>query len=495
MHHYRRALPCAICLAIWLWYGAASAAAPGAEACPPLRRLCQAAGFVQAGASSGVGLRDDCMEPLLQGTAQPPNARLPLPAVDPSVLAQCRGNTSPPEPSAAESNAGGGLTLHYTAGSSRKITQLLGEEDKQLHQPTASRTRSRYGLEGTDLGYSFEHQGKLYFLFGDTVGVERGALDSIATLQTDDGGLTPRGSIRLDFLTSADGHYLTIQPPGIRMGAFEVPVAGISLHDQMYVVVSTDHSEDRSTDRSVLTRLSWPPTTTGFQPLRTIAQRPAGRFVKMSLHTAPEPIAGLPAGGPYVLMWGTSDYRHSDAYLAVVPEAQFETGTGTLYFSGLDAAGQPTWATSEAQATPIARNGTMGDLSVTWSLALKRWLMTYDSRPPAPAGVLFSYSSTPWGPWSQPQVIFNAVRDGALGRFIHDPDAHPADGLAGPVIGVAPGNAQERRGGAYAPYVIERWTALEGRQLSLYYVLSTWNPYVVMLMRSDFSVSGLGHAD
>jgi hypothetical protein len=131
MHHYRHLLPCAVCLATLLWSGHAPAAAPGADACAPLRRLCRAAGFVQGGASSGVGLRDDCMEPLEQGIAQPPNARLPLPAVDPSLLAQCRGST----------------TL---------------------------RTRSRYGLEGTDLGYSFEHQGKLYFLFGDTVGVERG---------------------------------------------------------------------------------------------------------------------------------------------------------------------------------------------------------------------------------------------------------------------------------------------------------------------------------
>jgi len=38
--------------------------------------------------------------------------------------------------------------------------------------------------------------------------------------------------------------------------------------------------------------------------------------------------------------------------------------------------------------------------------------------------------------------------------------------------------------GAYAPYVIERFTKLEGSELSLYYVLSTWNPYVVVLMKS-----------
>ena len=73
----------------------------------------------------------------------------------------------------------------------------------------------------------------------------------------------------------------------------------------------------------MLTRFTLPAT---FQPLRTISQLPAGRFVKMSLHTQPGPIAGLPAGGPFVLVWGTGVYRQSDAYLSIVPVAQFETG-------------------------------------------------------------------------------------------------------------------------------------------------------------------------
>lgn len=35
--------------------------------------------------------------------------------------------------------------LLYVAGSTIKIEQLLGEEDKQLHKPTLSRTVTRYG--------------------------------------------------------------------------------------------------------------------------------------------------------------------------------------------------------------------------------------------------------------------------------------------------------------------------------------------------------------
>jgi hypothetical protein len=370
--------------------------------------------------------------------------------------------------------------LHYVAGSTIKLEQLLGEEDKQLHRPTLSQTVTRYGIEGTDLGNSFEHGGRVYFLFGDTVGRLRHALDTIATTDASD----PESGVRLDFLKSG-ADYLTIQPSGISMGAFEVPVAGISLSGQVYVAVSTNHSEDRSTDRSVLTKFTLP---ANFQPLRTISQLPEGHFVKMSLHIEPGTITGLPVGGPFILVWGTGPYRKSDAYLSIVPAAQFESGKGARYFAGLDAGSAPIWSEKESDSRAIVQNGTIGDLSVTWCKDLGLWLMTYDSRDPAPRGVLFSYSRTPWGPWSEPQIIFNAQRDGALGQFIHNPQANPDDGLAGPVIGKGQANPQAVHGGAYAPYVVERWTKVQGSELSIYYVLSTWNPYVVVLMKSRLHV-------
>jgi len=370
--------------------------------------------------------------------------------------------------------------LHYVAGSTMKVEQLLGEEDKQLHQPTLSRTVTRYGIEGTDLGNSFESGGRVYFLFGDTVGRLRRALDTIATTDADD----PESGVRLDFLKSGS-EYLTIQPPGISMGAFEVPVAGISLAGQVYVAVSTNHSEDRSQDGSFITKFT-PPAI--FKPLRTISQLPEGHFVKMSLRIEPKTIPGLPPGGPFILVWGTGAYRKSDAYLSVVPAAQFESGKGTRYFAGLDGGSAPIWSEKESDARAIVQNGAMGDLSVTWCKDLGLWVMTYDSREPAPRGILFSYSQTPWGPWSEPQIIFNAVRDGALSKFIHNPQADPDDGLSGPVIGKGQANPRAVHGGAYAPYVVERWTKVKGSELSIYYVLSTWNPYVVILMKSRLRV-------
>ncbi len=440
-------------------------------------------------------------------------ARAWEPAIRAAISGSARHTDVQPSPSAARSGEAAklpvpaalpstvsGPEILYLSGSTVKLEQLIGDEDKERHQPTRSQTVTRYQLEGTDLGYSFEHEGRVYFLFGDTLGRLDRALDTIATTDS----LDPGTGVRLDFLTvsgdegpvrtnrrgelrrlrrQASTTYLTIQPPGISMGAFEVPVSGISLAGHMYVVVSTNHSPDRTTDRSVLTKFILP---SAFEPLRTISQLPAGRFIKMSMHVEPEPIPGMPPGGPFVIIWGTGVYRKSDAYLAVVPAAHFETGEGTRYFAGMSAGG-PAWSAKESDAAPIVKNGTMGDLSVTWCRDLGLWLMTYDRREPD-RSVAFSYARSPWGPWSEPQVIFNAVRDNALGKFIHDPRSSPDDGLAGPVIGKGKADPAAVHGGAYAPYVVERWTKVHGTELDLYYLLSTWNPYVVVLMKSRLQV-------
>ncbi len=478
--------------------------------CAAIRELCEDAGFVQGAAQSGNGLQRDCIQPIMRGTANPSaEASRPVPHVDPQLVAACKTaqpnfgqsaearNSPPPSDVAGRADLGSDragsspATLTYIPGSTHKINQLLGELDKQTHPLTLSRTESRYRLQGSDLGYSFEHEGKIYFLFGDTVGARNGALDSMATSEV---GAEPERGVRLDFLTQNPGLYLTIQPPGISMGAFEVPTAGLSLNGQMYVIVDTEHSEEWRTDRAVLTRVGSPITPGGFQPLRTISRRPDGKFIKMSLHTQPGTISGLPDGGSFVLTWGTGYYRHSDLYLSIVPAAQFENGQGVLYYAGLDAGGAPRWEPRESAAAPIITNGTLGDVSVSWCRELALWLMTYDSRAPAQAGILFSYSTTPWGPWSAPQVLFNAQRDGALGKFIHDPNISPNDGLAGPVIGKGQKDPSAVHGGAYAPYMVEPWTrvhpgAAGGRELDLYYVLSTWNPYVVVLMSSRLQVA------
>ncbi len=407
--------------------------------------------------------------------ANPPGPLGPVPMPPasgaPGAPVAAGASGAPGAPAASGAPAAPSHTLTFLPGSTTKLEQILGELDRERQQMTRNKTWTRYGLRGTDLGYSFEHAGLVYFLFGDTVGRVGNALDSFATSSTTD----PEGGVRLDFVMQGDT-YAVIRPPGVSMGAFEVPVGGIDLGGQAYVIVRTRHSEDWSTDRTVLTRYTAPAT---FTPVRTFSDR----FLTYALHLEPAGgVPGLPSGGPFVLVWATAKYRHSDLFLAIVPAAHFETGEGTRYYAGGGAGGAPVkWTSSEADAAPLWPDGQLGDVSVSWCAPLGLWLANYDHRPSA---VTFRYSATPWGPWSDAQVLFTP----AEARFIHDPARVPNDGLGHGGLTIGNHDPETTKGGAYAPYIVERWTKVRGQELVIYYTVSTWNPYTVVLMRSTFRV-------
>jgi hypothetical protein len=50
----------------------------------------------------------------------------------------------------------------------RKVCQLTGERDRERGTLAFNQTETNFGFFGTDLGSSFEHGGRLWFLFGDT---------------------------------------------------------------------------------------------------------------------------------------------------------------------------------------------------------------------------------------------------------------------------------------------------------------------------------------
>jgi len=77
----------------------------------------------------------------------------------------------------------------------------------------------------------------------------------------------------------------------------------------------------------------------------------------------------------------------------------------------------------------------------------------------------------------------------ALGVFIHDPNSVPDDLLDGPTINPVANPPATTRGGDYAPFLIERFTRVSSDSLTISYTLSTWNPYTVVRMRSQFRVA------
>jgi lipoprotein-anchoring transpeptidase ErfK/SrfK len=70
----------------------ATAAAQKQGACRQIRLACENAGFAQGAAREGIGLQVHCIMPIMQARAQPPIARMPLPSVNPQLVADCKAS-------------------------------------------------------------------------------------------------------------------------------------------------------------------------------------------------------------------------------------------------------------------------------------------------------------------------------------------------------------------------------------------------------------------
>ena len=241
-------------------------------------------------------------------------------------------------------------TLQWIAGSTAKVEQMIGDCDYTAQArtgqcvPTTSATATHARVLGTDIGASFESGGRVIFLFGDTISPSSSqnylASDTMASSVSTD----PSKGLFLDFLKNNDGSPYFVRIPGVRMGAGEVPHAGIRLNGSTYIVVNTGTDitlpDPNIHEYSVLTRFD--EAAQRFTVLRTISSRPNGKFVTTALRQS----------GNDVYIFGLGAYRGSDVYLSIVSAADFETGRGTRYFTGM-VNGQPAWSTSEADAVPV----------------------------------------------------------------------------------------------------------------------------------------------
>lgn len=69
---------------------AAESAGSAREPCEQIAAACTAAGFVKGEAKNGYGLWHDCIDPIMRGASQPPNADKPLPSVSPELVEACK---------------------------------------------------------------------------------------------------------------------------------------------------------------------------------------------------------------------------------------------------------------------------------------------------------------------------------------------------------------------------------------------------------------------
>ena len=357
-----------------------------------------------------------------------------------------------------------------------KIVQMTGETDWPRRIPTVSRTYANECVRGTDLGSSFEHNGHLYFLFGDTPSLPNGNNADDFLAWTD---ASRAEDVFLNvYHDPQDGCVHRIAIPGVDMADFEVPSGGISLASGIYIVATTDHTSSTAMGRSVMAVSH--DDGYSFQQLydlSTLSQ--TGHFINVSMVEVDGRLfPGLPPE-PCVLIWGTGAYRLSDVRLAYVPSAQISNKAAIRYFKGL--ADNP-WSPDETNTVSLfdPSEQVVGEFSVAYCQPLAKWIMLYNALAPGSdytlAQIKMRSASLPWG-WSQPTVIFDPAQDKAFSTYMHVPGKD--------IIADHAQSDADLAGGVYGPYLIPRFFQGDQNRVTIVYTMSTWNPYQVILMQSD----------
>ncbi|MFI5293632.1 MAG: DUF4185 domain-containing protein [Thermodesulfovibrionales bacterium] len=405
-------------------------------------------------------------------------------------------------------------SIVYVQGSTKKVCQFTGQLDHETGQPTVNQTVKRFGLIAADLGYSFEHRGKLFFLFGDALpspmfhGKPNRRRDP-PRLPDDDDAIAFTADMRtdqcprLEFITNPNDAYKSPVvlnadgQPAITLRTNEMPISGISVKERMYVIFGTDNILSNppggprkprgGPTRSVMAVSDDDART--FHYLYDLSKGPDAKFIYGSMAQGAD---------DYIYFWGAqggAHYRQSAPYFARRKAELLEHPEGMEYFAGLDSGGKPRFSSSEIDASPLFQDylddssephNCMANFSVQWNQFIHRWVMLYSCANHTRAtlgGIWIRLAEKPWGPWSAPQTIFNAKRDEGLCHFIHR-----AVDVQNPTAcdTLSPPERKAQSGGNYAPYLIPGFTAGDEAlgTSTFYYTMSTWNPYGQVIMKS-----------
>jgi hypothetical protein len=436
-------------------------------------------------------------------------------------------------------------------GSSTKVCQLTGETDWATNQPTAAQTYSQFGLDGVDLGFPVDSgSGPLYFLFGDAWPTQHPA-GSIPSVPPDDAlGWTtrtvppdPTSCLDLQLATSAPQNFAHPRVlPAIKQGSFNVPSGGIFLDGSLYAFFWTDHCAApqfltpdagdplslpppgstcleipaiSSIGHSIVARAA-PSDPVAF--VQTVIPKPAllmvpgmqqmpSGFVYVSAANAAPETLGPDFRLPGIPVFGVARYRASVPYLAMAPRATFGDPQTWSFFAGL-MGGNPVWITraqwesgrnasgdwapppgAEIYQPLLPGEHCIGEHSVTWNAPLHAWLLLYNCG----LAIEARAAPQPWGPWSAPIVMLSPAHDpGVACTLVMRPALCPPSQRNYWTPKPVPGFF-------YAPFVLNRYTqdampAGQPSRATIYWLVSTWNPYNVVVMQSTLTTtSQTGH--
>jgi hypothetical protein len=227
-----------------------------------------------------------------------------------------------------------------------------------------------------------------------------------------------------------------------------------------------------------------------------------------------------------VFIWGRPSFGASAArgtsaklYFSYMDMPEYrETGEVAMsmhYFTGL-ADGVPQFSDRAVDAVALdlsypGEDSTtetwdiVSQMSVTWVASMKKWVMFYGGdlaarglpiivgpnaqvRADPEAALHVRYADRPWGPWTAPEQLLKAndLQDPSAGAAADGGILHRPSCKGAACAPHEPGYDDDSEIGVlYCPAIIEPWTVVDDSgAVDLYWAVSTWDPYQVMLMKS-----------
>ena len=296
---------------------------------------------------------------------------------------------------------------------------------------------------GADLGIPIYHNGKTYFLFGDTFSGET-SYDggnwrrNTMAWSTD---TTPSDGIIFDgwatnTLGKAKVLYTNNEPSGSGVVS-TLPTGGISANGELYVYFMNHTSYGAS--QSELARFN--PTNNTFATVSGCTFAGTGNFIQVAVREGQ-------GSDPYLYVWGTPYGRGGGVKLARVLPAQIETRGAYQFYDGT-VGGTAQWNSDEFQADQIVPGG-VGEMSVMYNQALGAWTLMYLN------GVNDRFeirqAPNPWGPWSNAFTVMQTYLELQ-----------------------------------YSPMMLPSWVENDGQ--TVYFTMSDWGTYDVYLAKATLNMT------
>lgn len=325
-----------------------------------------------------------------------------------------------------------------------------------------NKTLERFGISGTDLGITWDNgdpvSHQVLMAFGDTFGYcrvhgQQWRYNTLFRSQDHDlsDGIAVAPGVLADKYSGSplrQANFSKQVIPGFKWARQEgmIPTAGISIGPTQYMNFMSikDWGRDGqwSTNYSALAMSPDNGQNWGIYP-RTIRtsgpdNAPGGRYVKGNENF--QMGAFMRGADGYIYSFGTPSGRGGSAYMSRVPQSFLPDLTKYQYWNS----DQNTWVPGDPGAATPVIPGPVGEISGQYNNYLKQYLVLYTN---GANDVVARTAPAPQGPWGPEQLLVSSF---------------------------------QMPGGIYAP-MIHPWSS--GKDL--YFNLSLWSAYDVMLMHTE----------